>query len=65
MITATLHGGPRDGETVELPWARIEIPLPRFEGAGLEGIEEDLYKLRGPWRGQDWANYDYVEKEAA
>lgn len=60
MVRATMHGGPRDGEEVLMPWARIEFAFPRFEGGGLEGIEEDRYRLRGPWRGQEWAHFDYV-----
>ena len=62
MVTALLHGGPRDGETLEqLPWARLEIAMPRWEGDPLEDTGEDLYRLRPPWRGQELAHYDYVE----
>lgn len=60
MVRATMHGGPRDGETVDLPWARMEFAFPRFDSPGLDGIGEDLYRLRPPWRGGD-AEYDYVE----
>lgn len=54
-VTATLHGGPRNGETFELPWARLELILPDWDSD-----REDLYRLRGPWRGQEWASYDFV-----
>lgn len=60
-----MHGGPRNGETVSMPWARIEIGFPRFDAPGLEGIAEDKYRLRGPWRGQEWAHYDHVAPEPA
>lgn len=46
-----------------MPWARIEIGFPRFDAPGLEGIAEDKYRLRGPWRGQEWAHYDHVTPE--
>lgn len=61
MVRATMHGGPRDGETVSMPWARLEFAFPRFDSPGPEGIGEDLYRLKGPWRGQATAHYVYVE----
>jgi hypothetical protein len=61
MVTARLHGGPRNGETLEMPWARLEMSLPRWTDNFLEGVLEDLYRLRPPWRGQELAHYDYVD----
>jgi hypothetical protein len=65
MVTGHLHGGPRDGETVEMPWARLEMSLPRWTDSFIEGVLEDQYLLRPPWRGQDLAHYDFVEPESA
>lgn len=61
MTTGMMHEGPHDGETVDMPWARLEISFFRFDSPGLEGIGEDTYRLRGPWRGQECAHYDYLE----
>lgn len=60
-----MHGGPRKGEVVDMPWARLEIDFPRFAAPGPEGIEKDTYRLRPPWRGQEWAHYDYVAPDPA
>jgi hypothetical protein len=65
MLIARLHGGPRDGETVNLPWARLEMSLPRWTDNFIEGVLVDQYRLRPPWRGQVLAHYDFVESEDA
>ena len=57
-VTAHLHGGPRDGETVQLPWARIDLPLIRWED---DVMVTDAYRLNAPWRGQSTAHYSYIE----
>jgi hypothetical protein len=59
-VTAYLHGGPRDGETLQLPWALTRVQLIRWED---NMMVEDLYHLVGPWRGQDTAHYRYAEPE--
>lgn len=53
-VQGQLHGGPHDGETVLLPWARIVLPMARWEGEAM--ITTD-YRLDGPWRGQTIAHY--------
>lgn len=56
-VSGHLHDGPHDGETIPMPWARIEVPVGRWEG---EEWVVSVYKLDGPWRGQDTAHYRYV-----
>jgi hypothetical protein len=65
MVTARLHGGPHDGETVEMPWARLEMRLLRWTDNFIEDMLEDVYRLRPPWRGQELAHYDFVDPESA
>ena len=57
-VTARLHQGPRDGETIQMPWARYDIRLIRWEE---DVMLEDHYQLSGPWRGQATADYRYCE----
>lgn len=57
-VQAHMHGGPHDGEIVPMPWARIEVPMTRWDA---EQMLESLYRLSGPWRGQATAHYQYVE----
>jgi hypothetical protein len=64
-MIARLHGGPRDGESVDLPWARLEMSLPRWTDNFLEGVAQDHYRLRPPWRGQELAHYDFIEPAEA
>lgn len=59
MIIALLHGGPRNGETFHLPWATYDLHVPRAEEA-----PGGTYRLRGPYRGQENAHYDYSEVKA-
>jgi len=59
-VSAHLHDGPHDGEVVQMPWARVELPMVRWEGALMV---ESLYRLDGPWRGQDTAHYRHVATE--
>lgn len=54
-VTARLHGGPHDGETRQLPWARIEIPVLTWEQQ-----ETSMYRLSSRWRGEPTADYEYV-----
>lgn len=61
-VTARLHGGPCDGEAVLMPWARIDLPMIRWEE---DVLITDMYRLRGPWRGQAIAHYEFVENEIA
>lgn len=61
-VTAYLHGGPRDGESIVLPWAMYDLHLPDWDKGVLDGVA-DLYRLRDPWRGQEAAHYRYVEPE--
>lgn len=61
-VTATLHGGPHDGETFMLPWARVELAVAAFDG---DEMVESVYELVGPWLGQDEATYRYREPEPA
>ncbi len=63
MVTAYLHDGPRDGETLGMPWARYELELLRWVGDRFEQIVSDTYRLRAPWRGQPIAHFDYVAPE--
>jgi hypothetical protein len=37
------------------------MSLPRWTDNFLEGVLEDLYRLRPPWRGQELAHYDFVD----
>ena len=43
-MIARLNGGPRDGETVDLPWAGPEMSLPRWTDNFIEGVLQDLYR---------------------
>lgn len=56
-VSGHLHDGPHDGETIHMPWARIEVPVGRWEG---EEWVESIYRLDGPWRGQATAHYRFV-----
>lgn len=53
-----LHGGPHDGETVMMPWARVEVPM--LDWTDDEPVES-RYVLCGPWRGQDTAHYEWID----
>jgi hypothetical protein len=57
-VQGQLHGGPHDGETIQMPWARIEVPVLRW-------VDDEpvmsVYQLQGPWRGQALAHYQYAE----
>lgn len=64
VVTATLRGGPHDGETLMLPWARAEIRFPHWESLMTDTTTGDVYRLVGPWRGQDTAEYKFVEPAA-
>jgi hypothetical protein len=57
-VQAQLHGGPHDGETVLMPWARLDLPMVAWLQ---EDLVESLYRLSGPWRGQSVAHYQFVE----
>jgi hypothetical protein len=57
-VTAHLAGGPHDGETLQMPWARVEVPMVRWED---NQMVESLYRLSAPWRGQATAEYRFVE----
>lgn len=57
VVSGHLHDGPHDGETIPMPWARIEVPVGRWEG---EEWVESIYRLDGPWRGQARAEYRFV-----
>lgn len=57
-VAGHLRGGPHDGETIWMPWARIEVPMTRWEG---ETMITSVYKLAAPWRGQADAQYEYVQ----
>jgi hypothetical protein len=58
-VYAHIHDGPHDGETVMMPWARIEVPMFAWDG---DRLVESLYRLNSPWRGQDDAHYLFVEQ---
>jgi hypothetical protein len=61
VVSGHRHDGPHDGEIIPMPWARIEVPVGRWEG---EEWVESIYRLDGPWRGQDTAEYRYVPEIA-
>lgn len=56
-VTAIFDDGPHQGETLHLPWARLEIPMTAWIQ---EDLVESLYRLAAPWRGQDSAHYALV-----
>jgi hypothetical protein len=59
-VQASLKGGPHDGEIVTMPWARSTIIMGRWRDQ--EWVESS-YELRGPWRGQADARYEFVGPE--
>lgn len=59
-VQGHLHGGPHDGETVLLPWARIEVPMVHWEG---DEMIVSKYRLAGLWLYQVDVPYSYVEPE--
>jgi len=61
-VQAHLHGGPHDGETMMVPWARIDIPVLRWEG---DEAVVSQYRLSAPWRGQNTAEYRFVDPTPA
>src|ERR1700679_818339 len=59
QITAHLHGGPHDGETMGLPWPKLKLPLGTWDG---DECHEVMYELRGRWLGhQRDVHYRFVE----
>jgi hypothetical protein len=58
-VCAHIHDGPHDGETLMMPWARIEVPMFGWDG---DRLVESLYRLNGRWCGQDDAHYQFVEQ---
>lgn len=62
--TAVMHGGPRDGETTPLPWAVPELEVPVWDDNNFLDTKVVAYRLRGPWRGQQHIDYEYVDPTA-
>ena len=59
-VTAIFEDGPYERETLQLPWARLELRLPVWDG---DEPRDVVYRLAAPWRGQDTARYRLVESE--
>jgi hypothetical protein len=63
QITAHLHGGPYDGETMGLPWPRLKLPLMTWDG---DDQVESVYEMQGRWVGhQRDVHYRFVEPAVA
>ena len=56
-VCAHIHDGPHDGETLMMPWARLEVPMFGWDG---DRLVESLYRLIGLWGGQAEAHYQFV-----
>jgi hypothetical protein len=56
-VRAHIHDGPHDGETLTMPWARLEVPIFGWDG---DRLVESLYRLKGLWGGQADAHYQFV-----
>jgi hypothetical protein len=64
IVTAHLHGGPRDGQEWEMRYgAKATLEFLKWETVLRDKLDGDVYVLRGPWLGQIDAHYDYQEPE--
>lgn len=58
-VKACFDDGPYAGESIQVPWARLQIPMMTWRG---QVPVECMYRLVPPWRGQDVAHYRLESK---